>query len=202
MQKRFIFLALLTVLGIGLLAAGWQGGLVAVKDTAAPEVIKEGTPEGEVKDSANVLIKPDVTPPGNAVKVQGEDNPKPKSVKETAGEGSGYFVEYRLERERNRGYQIQILREIINNNNSDAENRKKAQEQMHLISSNMQKELEVENLIRAKGFRDAVVFLEGKNVTAVIQANSLTQEDAIKISDLVSRSTGVSQQSIVIIPKA
>ncbi|RYD04401.1 hypothetical protein N752_13585 [Desulforamulus aquiferis] len=136
------------------------------------------------------------------MKVQKEENEGESTLKQPVADDSDYFVEYRLERERSRGHQIQLLREIINNTNSDADNIKKAQEQMYVISNNLQKELEVESLIRAKGFRDAVVFLEGKTVTAVIQSNALNQEDAIKITDMVSRSTGVGQQNIVIIPKS
>lgn len=195
MQKRFIILSFLAVLGIALLAVGWRGGINGIKDTQAP--INPGLAE----NSTAIEVKPDSSPPGNAMKVQKEEA-EDTSVEQSVADGSDYFVEYRLDRERSRGHQIQLLREIINNANSDTDNRKQAQEQMYVISNNLQKELEVESLIRAKGYRDAVVFLEGKTVTAVIQSNALTQEDAIKITDMVSRSTGIGQQNIVLIPKS
>lgn len=211
MSKRFWFLGLLTVVGITLLAVGYKGGIREVKDAVrmanppatqesgkyAPEK-QEPSPEN-AKDAAGNIIKPDSTPSGNAVQVEQEETGNP--VDDVMKEGSGFFVEYRLERERSRGHQIEIAREIINNANSDPDIRKKAQEQLYVISSNLQKELEVESLIRAKGYRDAVVFLEGKTVTVVIQSKDMNQEDAIKITDLVSRSTQVNPQNIVIIPK-
>ena len=207
MSRRFVFLGILTLVGLALLALGWRGEVGDLKDVTGsvkpplgqvdPEVYqKEQTGAGTDKEAAR-MIKPDTTPSGPAAKVQQE-----KTGREFPEEGSGFFAEYRLERERSRGYQIQLLREIINNANSDGESRKKAQDQLYVISNNLQKELEVESLIRAKGYRDAVVFLEGETVTVVIQAKALTQEDAMKITDLVARSTGVSQQHIVIIPKA
>jgi stage III sporulation protein AH len=199
MSKRFMFLGLLTVAGIALLAVGWQGGINEFKGTA------NLTNRPAVQDAAplavdgKVLVKPDSTPSGNAVEVQQEKSPS--EVGDVLSDNGGFFVEYRLERERSRGQQVEIAREIINNTNSDPEIRKKAQEQMYIISNNLQKELEVESLIKAKGYQDSVVFLEGKTVTVVIQAKDLNQEDAIKITDLVSRSTQVQPQNIVIIPK-
>ncbi|AEF94957.1 hypothetical protein Desca_2118 [Desulfotomaculum nigrificans CO-1-SRB] len=184
MPKRFILLGLLTVVGITLLAMGWQGGLnhINSKETA-----------GEV------IIRPDTKPSGDAVQVQDDKNTKTNET--MTKESSGYFEEYRLERERSRSQSIDLQREIINNPKTDAETRKQAQGEIYVMSKNMQRELEVESLIRAKGYKDCVVFLEDKNVTVVVQAKSLGQEDAIKITDLVSRSTGVDQQNIVIIPK-
>ncbi len=198
MSKRYWFLGLLTVAGVALLAVGWQGGMNKVNHAVkqANSVSVEKKTDQQTKD--DILIKPDTKPSGNAVEVKQENNTKIDDAMKT---GSGFFVEYRLERERSRGQQIEIAREIINNTNSDPEVRKKAQEQMYQISDVLQKELEIESLIRAKGYTDSVVFLEGKTVTVVIQSKDLNQEDAMKISDLVSRSTQVSPQNIVIIPK-
>ncbi|ABO49598.1 hypothetical protein Dred_1063 [Desulforamulus reducens MI-1] len=203
MSKRFWFLGLLTLVGITLLVVGSQGGIGNFKETTnltnAPHV-QASTQDKNNSPNAkeNSIVKPDSNPSGNAVEVKkGEIDQNEDVLKDT----SGFFVEYRLERERSRGHQIEIAREIINNTNSDPDIRKKAQEQLYVISNRLQKELEVESLIRAKGYQDSVVFLEGKTVTVVIQAKDLNQEDAVKITDLVSRSTQVEAQNIVIIPK-
>ncbi|SHK06912.1 SpoIIIAH-like family protein [Desulforamulus aeronauticus] len=202
MSKRYWFLGLLTVAGVALLAVGWQGGMNKVNHAVkqANSVSVEKKTDKQTKD--DILIKPDTKPSGNAVEVKQENKQENNAkIDDAMTTGSGFFVEYRLERERSRGQQIEIAREIINNADSDHEVRKKAQEQMYQISDVLQKELEVESLIRAKGYRDSVVFLEGKTVTVVIQSRDLNQEDAMKITDLVSRSTQVSPQNIVIIPK-
>lgn len=184
MPKRFILLGLLTMVGITLLAIGWQGDFkpINTKETAG-----------------DVIIRPDTKPSGDAVQVQDEKPTKADDA--VTKETSGYFEDYRLERERSRSQSIDLQREIINNPQTDDATRKQAQSEIYVMSKNMQRELEVESLIRAKGYKDCVVFLEDKNVTVVVQAKSLEQEDAIKITDLVSRSTGVDQQNIVLIPK-
>lgn len=208
MSKRFWILGVLTVVGVALLAVGWRGGMAdwaAITQFRQEQKAQESPASASPGQSPSAtagdpLVKPDSTPSGNAVQVQQEE--PTGTVDEALKQSSGFFVEYRLERERSRGHQIEIAREIINNANSDPDIRKKAQEQMYVISNNLQKELEVESLIRAKGFQDSVVFLEGQTVTVVIQAKSLAQEDAMKITDLVARSTQASPQNIVIIPKS
>ncbi|CCO08912.1 SpoIIIAH-like family protein [Desulforamulus hydrothermalis] len=199
MLKRFWLLGLLTVMGVTMLLAGYRGGAGEIfrsldgasrQQPAALSPDKQTAASDHPQPAAGSSVKQDRPPAGQAVQVERQES------------DSSFFVEYRLERERNRGQQIEIAREIINNQNADPEIRKKAQEQLYNISNQLQKELETESLIRAKGYRDAVVFLEGKTVTVVIQADRLNQEDAIKITDLVSRSTQVNPQNIVIIPKA
>ena len=202
MSKRFWLLGLLTLVGVALLAVGWRGDMEKAVNAIKPSnsVSIQEKEDKQIKE--DLIVKPDTTPSGNAVEVQKDSNQdKQANIDDVMKESSGFFVEYRLERERSRGQQIEIAREIINNANADPEVRKKAQEQMYQISDVLQKELEVESLIRAKGYKDSVVFLEGNTVTVVIQANNLNQEDAMKITDLVSRSTQVSAQNVVIIPK-
>lgn len=113
-----------------------------------------------------------------------------------------FFIEYRLERERTRGQQVEWLREITNDPNADAETRKKAQEQLYNLSQNVGREMETENLIRAKGFDDAVVLLQHENTaTVVVPVKEITTDDAAKIAELVARNTGVPPSNIIIISK-
>lgn len=116
-------------------------------------------------------------------------------------EGRGFFVEYRLERERARGRTVEWIREIIDNPNSSEEVLKKAQERLLLLDYNLNKEIELENLIRASGYDDAAVLVEENSVTVVVRAESLTPEEMTRISEMVSRGTGVAAQNIVVVAK-
>ncbi len=115
--------------------------------------------------------------------------------------GDDFFVEYKLERERTRGQSVEWLREVINNNNSTSETRQKAQEHLMAISRNMEKEIELESLLKAKGFKDAAVLVDDRAVTVVVEAAHLSAGESSQITDLVSRGTGVDSQNIVIITK-
>lgn len=173
-------LLLLTLLAVALIFIGYnglgQGG--AAKNTVTEEVFGSGQGAETVAETVN-------KPTGTVSNDNGE-----------------FFIEYRLDRERTRGQQVEWLREITNNPNADAETRKKAQEQLYNLSQEIGKEMETENLIRAKGFNDAVVLLQqNQAATVVVRAKELTTDDAAKIADLVARNTGVTPNNIIIIAK-
>lgn len=112
-----------------------------------------------------------------------------------------FFIEYRIERERTRGRQIELLREIINNAEASEQARKKAQEELLVLSGKMAKETELEHLIRAKGYRDASVCIEEKGVTVVLQTDNIIPEEITRICEVISWGTGVGEQNIMVIPK-
>lgn len=112
-----------------------------------------------------------------------------------------FYVEYRLARERTRGQRVEWLREVINNAGSSEATRQKAQESLLSISSCMAKEVELENLIKAKGYSDAAVLVDSKSVTAVVASGSLPAAEAGCLTDLLARGTGVDPENIMIIPK-
>lgn len=114
---------------------------------------------------------------------------------------TGFFTEFRLERDRVRDQQLQLLKELIANPKTGEKTRHNAQDKMLVITQNLGKELEVENLIKAKNFDDAVVFLQEESAVVVIKAKKLQEEDVFKIADLVKRSAAVKEDNIIVIPK-
>lgn len=181
-RKRFLLAGLWALLGLSLLWAGWQGWPEADKRRGEGEVPAAGLTQS---------VERFVTPP-----------PSSQAKEATSKEDMSFFVDYRLDRERARSRQLEVLREVINSPQSSAETRKAAQEKLLALSQGMTQEVEVENLIRAKGFKDAAVYLDGKGATVVVQSPHLTPEEARRIADLVTRSTGVPEQNVVIIPRS
>ena len=116
---------------------------------------------------------------------------------------SAYFVEYRMERERARGMEMETMREVLAAPNADEDIRKTAHERLLRLSSSISKEMELESLIRAKGFSDAAVFLDSQTVTVVVQEGErpVTEDDHIGIVEMVSKNTGVDGKNIIIITR-
>ncbi len=176
--QRGMFLAALFIIGLALIVIGYNG----VGDKKTIETTSATITEKQPEDNAAE---------NQAVNNQAESETKKEN----------FFIEYRLERERTRGQQVELLREIINDPNADAETRKKSQEDLYTITHNIGKEMEVENLIRAKGFKDAVVLIKEKGATVVVQAEELNETQAARIAEIVSRNTGIMLSDIVIIPR-
>ncbi|WP_018084983.1 SpoIIIAH-like family protein [Desulfurispora thermophila] len=114
---------------------------------------------------------------------------------------SNYFIDYRLERERSRGQEIELLKEIINNPASDEQVKQEANQRLFALVKSSSQESQAESLLKAKGFPEAVVCLGQENATVVVQASQLLPDEVLRITDLVSRSSGVPAERVVIIPR-
>lgn len=134
----------------------------------------------------------------NTVETAAESIPLLPQPELTVMAAEDYFLEYRLKRERARGQQAEMLWEIVQNPNTDADSRREAQEALLQISSTLEKEVELEGLLTAKGFTDAVVFIRPQQVYVVVKAMELELEQVSQIGDAIAGLCAVSLEDIVI----
>ncbi|KUK81968.1 MAG: Uncharacterized protein XD97_0529 [Pelotomaculum thermopropionicum] len=188
-KKRTITrLTALVVAGLTIICLNWRFDLFEI-NRAVPESRNNRTVAGTVKFEAAEPQLP-------------EKNEKNKvKVQERTGAYSDFFVEYRLEREQTRGQQVEWLREIINSGNVTDETRQKAQEQLLTISKNMTREIDLVNMLKAKGFKEAIVRVNESTVTVIVAADSLTDKETEDIKELVAMGTGVKKENVVIIKR-
>lgn len=109
-----------------------------------------------------------------------------------------FFVEYRLERDRTRSQQIDLYREIVNNQNSPDETRKEAQRRLLSITQAMETEMKLENLIKAENFKDSVVFVQDTGVTIIVETPVLTSLDKEKLTGIAVNATGFAKEKVVV----
>jgi stage III sporulation protein AH len=112
-----------------------------------------------------------------------------------------FFVDCRLTRDRIRSQQIDVLKEIAGNPTSSVETRDHAQQQLMKITERTAREVELEKLVVAQGFKDAVVLIQDQSATVIIQGTSLSGSEAEKIKDVVGRVALLEPGSIYVIPK-
>ncbi len=111
-----------------------------------------------------------------------------------------FFTEYRLERDKIRSERSDLLREIIKNAKTE-DDRHQAQETIIKMTLEKQREAEMENLIKAKGFNDALVFIRDNSVSAVVKTTALTKEEVVQVADVISRVAGVKPEDITVSAK-
>ncbi len=110
-----------------------------------------------------------------------------------------FFDQYRVEREKTRSVEIEtIQKEIINNKNASEESKQKGEEKILAINDLTEHEMVLENLIKTKGFEDALVFFHEEGVNVVIKAKELKEEDVAKVADVVSRGSNIAVDDIVV----
>lgn len=111
---------------------------------------------------------------------------------------SNYFIEARLNTSIEREKMVELLNEIINNEKTDEGNRQAANDAKMKLVDYMSKEKVIENLIMAKGFEEALVFITDHSVNVIVEAEKLKDADVAKILDIVLTETNVAVENIKI----
>ena len=107
-----------------------------------------------------------------------------------------YIVDMKMTREKQRNQLTEQLNEIINNPSTADQAKVEASNMKIEIVKNCDTELQIENLLLAKGYDEAIVFIDGDKVNVVVNMEEITQNDATKIFDIVSNQSGISRENI------
>lgn len=118
---------------------------------------------------------------------------------ETAG--ASFFSEYRIERDKNRSKEVEMWQDIINSDKAEDNYKDMAQQELVKIVALTDKEMIIENLIVARGFNDALVFLTDDTATVIVEAKELTPSNIAQIQDIVVRKTKLEPKNIKIMKK-
>ena len=128
-------------------------------------------------------------------------NNKVTKVKETTTTTTAsYFSTYRTTRESTRDQEMLYYDAIIANETSTEVAIKNAEDAKLNLIKQMEKELVVEGLIKAKGFVDCIVSISDENVNAVIKAKELNSTEVAQIVAVIQSQLATSIENIKIIP--
>lgn len=178
--SRFVVFLTLMALLFGYVAWKWRDfqRQTATEGKAAPLVVAPG------RES---LPPPAASPAAPAAA------PAPAS--------EAFFTEGRMERDRARSQQMELLKELIAQPQASAEARARAEAELLALSRRAAQEAEIENLLRARGFRDALVYLYSNSAVVVVRAGSLTPAQVAQVADAVSRVAGIPFESVSVLAK-
>ncbi|AGL02022.1 SpoIIIAH-like family protein [Desulfoscipio gibsoniae] len=194
-ERKKILLVVLVLVGIVFCAVGF-GGLAEKMlgwgdQSTTPAAVTLSHPENKGDSAVGDAPEGDAVLTGQ-VGANGTDQD---------ADGS-YFVEARLSLEQARGKEMETLREVLASE-ADEEVRKTAQERLMRLSSKVSQEMELENLIRAKGYQDAAVFLDSDTVTVILRPGKemMADADSTTIAGLVAKTTGVPEDGVIVITR-
>lgn len=114
---------------------------------------------------------------------------------------SNFFRDYRFEREHIRQDEIGYINKIIDNPESKKEIVEEAQKQLLELTTNMENEMAIETLIKAKGFDDVIAIINNRNISVIVDKPELEPDEVAQILHIVTRQTGEMPENIKIIPK-
>ena len=113
-----------------------------------------------------------------------------------------FFIEFRLERERIRSRELDILQQLINNPNVTAESRREAEQSILRLQALMETELMVENTVKAQGYKNAIMIMKQEYVTIVVDASELSRGEVNLLARLVADATGIPVDRVIITSQA
>lgn len=113
-----------------------------------------------------------------------------------------FFAQAVISRERVRDEAIDVLRELTEDESADALARQDAYDQMNRLAEEISSEVNIENLVRSKGFQQCVAVVNQENVNVIVQSEGLTPGEVAQIKEIVYVQTGVLPKNIKIIEKS
>ncbi len=120
--------------------------------------------------------------------------------KEETSTTSSYFQTYRSDRESTRDQEMLYYDAIIASESSSADAIATAESAKLALIDQMEQELVVEGLIKAKGFEDCVVTISDDNVNAVVKSGTLTSTQVAQIVEIIQSQLSTGIENIKIIP--
>lgn len=123
-----------------------------------------------------------------------------KNEKNAVAEDGTYFEQARKNREDSRQKSLDILNQTASNESFDEKTRSEAQKTILAVAQNVEHEAAIENIIKAKGYENATVYIDGEKVEIIVKKDGFTEADASKLSDIATDQLGVSPSDIKIVP--
>lgn len=129
-----------------------------------------------------------------------DSDPKDPSVEAGATpEEDTYFDNARYTRTQSREEALSLLQSIVNDDSVDELTREKAYLEIVAYAKITEGEAGLENVLKAKGFDDCIVFLTSDTATVVVAAETLTESQSAQIFDAVLSQTGFESGSVKIV---
>lgn len=111
---------------------------------------------------------------------------------------ANFFNNYRTDRKSTRDQEKLYLDAIIASETTSAEAKANAEAERLKLITNMDSIMNIENLIKAKGFSDVIVSATANTINVIVETGGLTNAEVAQIVDVVKNNSDYSIDSIKI----
>ncbi len=188
-KKEVVAAALVVLIGVaGYLNWSYQD---TIRVTDGESYLEEAKKLGEAEYVTSE--KNDVTEPDEKDKADDE------KTEETVAIEGDYFTEAKLSKDNSRSKALEILNQTAVNESFDSDVRKQAQNKIVSIAESTEKEAIIENVAKAKGYKDISVYIDGESVEIIVKKSNFSSEDVKTIKEIVTSELDTSAKNIKII---
>ena len=117
----------------------------------------------------------------------------------TANYGDAYFVSGRLSRTQSRDEAMDALKYMLEDSAMEEGAAAVLAQQAQSLAKTIETEGKIENIIKAKGFTECMVYLDEDKVDVIVQSTGLTDSEAAQIMDAVMSEVEVEESNVSII---
>ncbi len=114
-------------------------------------------------------------------------------------EGETFFVEAKMSRQRARDEAVETLAVMLEDAALDAEQKERLAIRAADLADSIEIEGKIENLIKAKGFEDVMVYYDTERADVIIKTEGLLANEAAQIKDIILKETLIPAQNISIV---
>ena len=115
-------------------------------------------------------------------------------------ETEDYFETAKKERTKARETAMETVEEMLDNDKLTEAEKKTVLEKIEKIGTNIEKENNIETLLKAKGFEKALAVISEDGIDIVVYSKGLTSAETLQIQDVVTEHTDIPLANIKIIP--
>lgn len=110
-----------------------------------------------------------------------------------------YFAQARLTRQKNRDEAIESVQTMLKDTSLTDDQRKEITQKAAELTSLSKSETAIEELVKAKGFKECVAFVDGETASVVVSTEGLSNEQAAQIFDIILSKTKINSENINIV---
>ena len=129
----------------------------------------------------------------------GNTTQTPDETEGTANYGDAYFVSARLSRTQSRDEAMDALKYMLEDSAMEEGAAAVLAQQAQALAQTIETEGKIENIIKAKGFSECMVYLDKDKVDVIVQSAGLTDSEAAQIMDGVMIEVEIEESNVSII---
>lgn len=193
-NQIIIFAIALMLITTGYISYTMKNEQVAETSTTQENQIQiAGIGDARLVSNNNVIEQADANNSTNS----GQNKTSQSEIKEQHKEEKDvYFSQSRLDRDKMYSEMLESYQAILGKTEISSEQRNSSQVEIQKINSQRNSIMIAENLIKNKGFKDVVIFVNNNSISVVIMADKIETAEAAQIQSIVQRELGVGAENI------
>ena len=201
LKKNQIIIYAIAIMLVTIGYMSYSMNVEQVAETSAKEEINQVAGIGDARLVSNNNVITDEEEASMDNNSSEEPNNESKEVINQEGdlvdkEKDEYYTQSRLDREKMYSEMLESYQSIMANADVSQEQKNNAQQEINKINSQRNSIMIAENLIKNKGFKDIIIFINNQSVSAVVRADKIETAEVAQIQSIIQRELGIDIQNI------